>query len=144
MSTERDTLIELAKRENENNHNQNTNDSIGGVDSAIEQENSPYSDDPEITVNQPQFTEKTPQGNDIRVPNNYSESNLSTETENSQNNLSSTETDHDEATRIKSYQFPSFSNLIPRSNESNQTEQDLVPSTENNLTPNQNSSFESE
>ena len=143
MSTERDTLIELAKRENENNHNQNTNDSIGGVDPAIEQENSPHSDAPEITVNQPQFTDKTPQGNDIRVPNNYSESNLSTETENSQNNLSSTETDHDEATRIKSYQFPSFSNLIPRSNESNQTERDLVPSTENNLTPNQNSSFES-
>ena len=143
MSTDRDTLIELAKRENENNHNQNTNDSIGGVDSAIEQKNSPYSDNPEITVNQPQFTEKTPQGNDIRVPNNYSESNLSTETENPQNNLPSTETDHDEATRIKSYQFPSFSNLIPRSNESNQTEQDLVPSTEYNLTPNQNSSFES-
>ena len=58
MSTDRDTLIELAKRENENNHNQNTNDSIGGVDSAIEQKNSPYSDNPEITVNQPQFTEK--------------------------------------------------------------------------------------
>ena len=34
--------------------------------------------------------------------------------------------------------------MIPRSNESNQTEQDLVPSTENNLTPNQNSSFESD
>ena len=33
--------------------------------------------------------------------------------------------------------------MIPRSNESNQTEQDLVPSTEYNLTPNQNSSFES-
>ena len=62
MSTERDTLIELAKRENENNHNQNTNDSIGGVDPAIEQENSPYSDAPEITVNQPQFTDKNTAG----------------------------------------------------------------------------------
>ncbi len=150
MGTERDTLIELAKSVNENNHNQSTNDSNGGAESVIVQNNTTYSDSPEIKVSQPQFAEQAPQVINFRVPINNSETNLSTEAENSQNNLPSTKSGHDEATRIKSYRFPSFSNLIPRSNESSQNEDNLVPSTESHLTPNQesthtkiqNSSFE--
>ena len=116
---------------NDRNTNLNANNSDRTEESAIENNGLPLRENPENVENQHQAVEQTTDSTPtIRVPEINVESKASPVIENNQID--------DQNDSVKSYDFPSFSNLIPRSNEPVQIDQDSVSPKENNQAASQN------